>query len=134
MVAWTYIKLTFIGLISGTLAGLIGGGAFAIIIPGLIALNIITNYKLAVGTSLAAILLPVGAFATYTYYINGYVNVLYSIYLAITIAIGAYIASTVGIYINNKIIKKVYAVFLIALGLIMIFDKNFHKHDYTLKK
>ena len=49
--ALVYGKLTLIGLASGLLAGLVGGGADAIIVPALMALNVTNNYKLAIGTS-----------------------------------------------------------------------------------
>ena len=63
--ALVYGKLTLIGLASGLLAGLVGGGADAIIVPALMALNVTNNYKLAIGTSLATLLPPVGIFAVY---------------------------------------------------------------------
>ena len=43
--ALVYGKLTLIGLASGLLAGLVGGGADAIIVPALMALNVTNNYK-----------------------------------------------------------------------------------------
>ena len=46
-----YGKLTLIGLVSGLLAGVVGGGADAIIVPALVALQVTNSYKMAIGTS-----------------------------------------------------------------------------------
>ena len=119
-----YLKLTLIGLVSGLLAGIVGGGSDAIIVPALVALNVVSNYKLAVGTSLATLLPPVGIFAVYNYYKDGNVNIWFALYLAFMFTVGSYIMSFVGIKINKNIARTIYAVFLIILGIIILFDKN----------
>jgi hypothetical protein len=122
--ALVYGKLTLIGLASGLLAGLVGGGADAVIVPALMALNVTNNYKLAVGTSLATLLPPVGIFAVYNYYKKGDVNIWYALYLALTFTIGSYIMSFIGIGINKNLTRKIYALFLIILGVIILVDSN----------
>ena len=119
-----YGKLTLIGIVSGLLAGIVGGGSDAIIVPALVALKVMDNYKLAVGTSLATLLPPVGVFAVYNYYKNGDVNIWYALYLALMFTIGSYIMSFVGIKINKDLIRKIYAFFLIGLGIIILIDNN----------
>tara|TARA_B100000963_G_scaffold308470_1_gene283954 strand:- start:1000 stop:1383 length:384 start_codon:yes stop_codon:yes gene_type:complete len=120
--ALVYGKLTLIGLASGLLAGLVGGGADAIIVPALMALNVTNNYKLAIGTSLATLLPPVGIFAVYNYYKKGDVNISYAFYLALMFTIGSYIMSFVGININKSMLRKIYAFFLIFLGIVILVD------------
>ena len=117
---WNYLKLTLIGIIVGLLAGVVGAGAYAIIISALITLNVTNDYKLAVGTSLVALLPPVGILAAYNHYTRGNVNIIYAIYLSVTIIIGTYMSSYVENSINNSIVKKIYAVFLILLGVIIL--------------
>ena len=60
-------KLIFIGLITGMVASVVGGGAEILIVPLLIYLKIFTDHKKAIGTSLASLLLPIGIIAVYFY-------------------------------------------------------------------
>ena len=53
-------KLGVIGLATGILASFIGGGAEILIIPMLVWFNVFSHYKIAIGTSLASLLLPIG--------------------------------------------------------------------------
>ena len=78
--------------------------------------------KLAIGTSLATLLPPVGIFAVYNYYKKGDVNISYAFYLALMFTIGSYIMSFVGMNINKSLLRKVYAFFLICLGIIILLD------------
>lgn len=119
-----YFKLTLIGLASGLLAGIVGGGSDAIIVPLLVATKVLTSFKTAVGTSLATLLPPVGIFAVVNYYKTGDVKIWYAMWLAIMFTIGSYLMSKVGIKMNKFLIKKIYAFFLIALGTFIILDKN----------
>jgi len=121
---FNFIKLTIIGLVSGLLAGIVGGGADAIIVPALIALKVMDNYKLAVGTSLATLLPPIGIFAVYNYYKNGDVNIKYALYLAAMFTIGSYLISFIGIQMNKDLIRNIYGIFLICLGIIIFIDKS----------
>jgi len=119
-----YGKLTLIGLVSGLLAGVVGGGADAIIVPALVALQVTNSYKMAIGTSLATLLPPVGIFAVYNYYKKGDVNIWYAFYLALMFTIGSYLMSFVGMKINKNASRKLYAFFLIVLGVIILLDKS----------
>ena len=119
-----YGKLTLIGLISGLLAGIVGGGSDAIIVPALVALQVTNNYKMAIGTSLATLLPPVGIFAVYNYYKNGDVNIRYALYLAAMFTVGSYLMSFVGMKINKNLSRKLYAFFLIVLGVVILLDEN----------
>ena len=119
-----YIKLTLIGLFSGGLGGLVGGGSDAIIVPFLVMFGVFTSYKTAVGTSLATLLPPVGLFAVYKYWKNGNVNIPYSLYLATMFTIGSYIMSSYGIEINKKITRKIYGGFLFVLAIIIFIDEK----------
>ena len=119
-----YIKLTIIGLTSGLLAGVVGGGSDAIIVPALVGMGVMSSFKSAVGTSLATLLPPVGIFAVWNYWKKGDVNIWYALYLAIMFTIGSYLMSKIGIKINKNITRKIYAIFLIALGIFILFDKS----------
>ena len=63
----TIYKLLFIGGLTGVVASFVGGGAEILIVPLLIFFGIFKDYKTAVGTSLASLLLPIGIVAVYFY-------------------------------------------------------------------
>ena len=58
-------KVIFIGLITGMVASIVGGGAEILIVPLLIYLKVFDDYKTAIATSLASLLLPIGIVAVY---------------------------------------------------------------------
>ena len=60
-------KLAFIGILTGIVASIVGGGAEILIVPLLIYLKVFEDYKTAIGTSLASLLLPIGIVAVYFY-------------------------------------------------------------------
>ena len=70
------MQLTFlaIGVAAGVLSGLFGIGGGIIIVP-LLILGLKMQPTTATGTSLMAMLLPVGALAVWEYHKNGHVNV-----------------------------------------------------------
>jgi len=120
-----YTKLTLIGLASGLLAGVVGGGSDALIVPLLVGSGLMTSFKMAVGTSLATLLPPVGVFAVWNYYKKGDVNIWYALYLGVMFTVGSYLMSKIGIKIDKSVTRKIYAVFLIGLGIFILFDKSY---------
>ena len=115
-----YTKLTLIGLASGLLAGVVGGGSDALIVPLLVGSGLMTSFKMAVGTSLATLLPPVGIFAVWNYYKKGDVNIWYALYLGVMFTVGSYLMSKIGIKIDKSVTRKIYAVFLIGLGIFIL--------------
>ena len=120
-----YTKLTLIGLASGLLAGVVGVGSDALIVPLLVGSGLMTSFKMAVGTSLATLLPPVGIFAVWNYYKKGDVNIWYALYLGVMFTVGSYLMSKIGIKINKNLTRKIYAIFLIGLGIFILFDKSY---------
>jgi len=117
-------KLIFIGLISGATASFVGGGTEILIVPLLIFLNVINNYKEAVGTSLASLLLPIGSVAVYFYYnqkCNGRscVNWRYALIISLFFIIGTF-TSYFSSRIDTKKIKLIYGIIVMLLGLTIV--------------
>ena len=77
-----------IGVLAGVFAGMFGIGGGLIIVPALAVLYGMKQHA-AVGTSLGALLLPVGALSAWVYWKNGNVNVKYSVLLAAGLLVGA---------------------------------------------
>ena len=70
------------GLVAGVLSGIFGIGGGVIIVPTLVFFAKMSQ-RTAVGTSLGALLLPVGALGVYTYWRGGDVNVKAAAWIAL---------------------------------------------------
>ena len=101
-----------------------GGGADAIIVPLLVASGVVANYKVAIGTSLATLLPPVGLFAVWNYYTAGDVKIWYSLWLALMFTIGSWVMAKIGVGLNKNIVRKIYAFFLIGLAIVILYRES----------
>jgi uncharacterized protein len=114
--------LLIIGLLGGLLSGALGVAGGIIIIPALVFFLGLSQQQ-AQGTFLALMVLPVFIVAAYTYYKNGFVNIKYSLIMMITFVLGTFIGAKFAVYINPKILQKVFAVVLIVVAVRMLFSK-----------
>jgi uncharacterized membrane protein YfcA len=105
-----------IGLAGGVLSGLFGIGGGLVIVPAMILLFGMAP-KQAVGTSLAALLLPVGILGALEYWRAGYIDVRLAVLLALGILIGAFIGARMAIGLPNELIQRAFGVLLVLIGL-----------------
>lgn len=102
--------LILIGVAAGVFAGLFGIGGGIIIVPSLILLAGFPLVK-ATGTSLAAILLPVGILGVVAYYRAKVIDIRASAYIAagllMSVAAGAWLANTLPV----DVMRRFFAVF-----------------------
>lgn len=105
-----------IGLAGGVLSGLFGIGGGLVIVPALILL-LGMSAKHAAGTSLAALLLPVGIFGALEYWRADYVDIRVAAVLALGILIGAFIGARVAIGLPNELIQRAFGVLLVLVGV-----------------
>ena len=118
MVEWYMFAV--IGIGGGLLAGLFGIGGGIILIPALVVWAGFPQH-LAVGTSLAVLLPPIGLGAALEYYRHGNVNVTAAIILALTMFLGSWL----GAYVANKLpeayLCPVFGVFVFAVGIYFVY-------------
>ena len=114
--------LLIIGLLAGFLSGTLGVGGGLIIVPSLVFILGMTQHQ-AQGTSLAMMLAPVGIMAAYNYYKGGYVNIKYAIILALAFILGAWLGSIFSVGLSDSILKKIFGVLMLAVGIQMIIGK-----------
>jgi uncharacterized protein len=114
------VTVVTIGLAAGILGGFFGVGGGVLIVPALVLLLKLSQHQ-AVGTSLGALLPPVGLLGAYEYYRHGDLNIAYALYLAIGILIGAYLGAIVATQLSGLILRRAFAIFLmlIAIRLLM---------------
>ncbi len=116
------IILIIAGLLAGILGGTLGIGGGIIVIPTLVLILGFSQHS-AQGTALAFMLPPVTLLATLNYWKEGYVNWKFALVLSLTFFIGAYLGSMLSFNLSEKILRKVFGVFIIIIALKMIFTK-----------
>ena len=122
-------KLLFIGTLTGVVASFVGGGAEILIVPLLIYLKVLTDYKEAIATSLASLLLPIGIVAVYFYSKQNCKKQCVHWNYAIIISLSFVLGTTVSYYsssFDSKHLKLIFASLMILLGGLMIFEE-YHK-------
>ncbi len=120
MTVATFVLLILIGLMAGFLSGLIGIGGGVIIVPALVIL-LGFSQKLAQGTSLGILLLPVGILAVIQYYKQGYLNVNYVAIVATTFVIGGFLGSKLALSLSDEKMKKIFAIIMLLIAIKMLF-------------
>jgi hypothetical protein len=107
--------LILVGVAAGVFAGLFGIGGGIIIVPALILLAGFPLVR-ATGTSLAAILLPVGILGVLAYYRAKVIDLRASAYIAagllMSVAIGAWLANTLPV----GLMRRLFALFCLYVG------------------
>ena len=105
-----------IGLAAGLLSGLFGIGGGILIVPALLFVGRMSPLT-ATGTSLGALLLPVGALGAWQYYKNGHVEVRASLLIALGLLVGAYFGARIALGLDPATAKRAFAVFLAAASV-----------------
>jgi len=116
----TIILLICIGLAAGFLSGLVGIGGGVIIVPALVIL-LGFSQKLAQGTSLGILLLPVGILAVMQYYKQGYLNVNYVAIVAVAFVLGGFLGSKLALSLSDEKMKKIFAIIMLLIAVKMLF-------------
>jgi hypothetical protein len=104
-----------LGLVAGLLSGLFGIGGGILIVPALLLLGEM-DLATATGTSLGALLLPVGALGAWEYYRHGHVNVTASLLIALGIFVGAYFGARFAQGLDPVTAKRAFSVFLVLVA------------------
>ena len=114
--------LIILGIFAGILSGLIGIGGGIIIIPALVFVFGLTQ-KMAQGTTLALMVLPIGLFAALTYHKHGYVDLKFAALIIIGFVLGSIIGAKFAVRIPTDVLTKVFAISIILIGIKMLFGK-----------
>ena len=112
-----------IGLVAGISSGLFGIGGGIIIVPLLMFFTKVSQHT-AVGLSLIALLMPVGAMAVYEYYKAGKIgdhDLVFGFLISVGLFAGAYLGSRLGLGLSETMLRRGFAVFVIVMGLRLFF-------------
>lgn len=115
------VYLALLGSVTGVVSGFLGIGGAVIIIPSLVYLFGF-NQTMAQGTSLAMLLPPIGLLAAWRYWGAGQVDIKAAVVLAVSFFIFSGLAANFAVQIPQLLMKKIFAVALIIIGVFMFFD------------
>ncbi len=114
--------LLAIGLLAGISAGMFGIGGGLIVVPALVFFYGLSQHA-AVGTSLGALLLPVGALSAWVYWKNGNLNIGYAALIAAGLFLGAYVGARLVQPVSDLTLRRMFAGFLILVSIRMFWEK-----------
>ncbi|MBY0490120.1 MAG: sulfite exporter TauE/SafE family protein [Gemmatimonadaceae bacterium] len=111
------LLLLAIGLGAGILSGVFGIGGGIVIVPALIYLAKMPPQQ-AAGTSLGALVLPLGAaVGAWTYHKAGHLEMKQAILIALGMAVGAYVGAYVATHVDAELMKKGFAVLMVLMAV-----------------
>ncbi len=108
-----------LGVIVGVFSGLVGVGGGIIVVPALIY-GFGFSQLLAQGTSTALLLPPIGVFAAYTYYKNGYVDVRAAALICAGFLVGGYFGAKIAIALPKDVVRRLFGGFLLVVSIKML--------------
>lgn len=104
-----------IGLLAGVLSGVFGIGGGVVIVPALIFIAGYTPIS-ATGTSLGALLLPVGALGAYEYYRKGHLQIGAALMIAAGLFLGAWAGARLAQHLTPLQLRRAFALFLVIVA------------------
>ena len=114
------IGLLSLGIVAGILSGLFGVGGGLVIVPALVLFFGMTQQS-AGGTSLVALLLPVGLLGLIEYYRSGKISmehIFMGLIIAAGLFTGVYFGAKIATHLSNDSLRKGFAVFM---GIVSIY-------------
>lgn len=119
---YSKILLIVIGFMSGVAQASIGAPQTSTILPLLSILNVIPNYKMALGTTLLAIMPPTSLGAVYEYWKDGNVMIMSAVILAFSLAVGSYIGGKFSHLLTKITQKRTMGIYLILMGIYIVYS------------
>jgi uncharacterized membrane protein YfcA len=107
------------GLCAGVLAGLFGVGGGLVVVPMLVFL-VGFSQQAAAGTSLVALLAPVGAAGVYAFYQAGKINATHfkaGLLISLGMFVGSYFGARLSLAMSDFLLKRVFSIFLFAVAV-----------------
>jgi uncharacterized membrane protein YfcA len=105
-----------LGAVSGILAGLFGIGGGVVMVLGMVSVMKLP-LPVATGTSLAAMLLPVGLLGALEYHRHGQVDLRGALLLAAGLTAGAWVGARLAHQAPTVLVQRGFAVFLLLMAV-----------------
>ena len=114
--------ILLIGLVVGMVSGVVGIGGGILFVPALVWLLGMDQHK-AQGTSLGALLAPVGILAFMEYYRKGNADLRVALLLAVGFLVGGYFGAAGAQHIPDLWLRRIFALTLVVIGGRMWFSR-----------
>src|SRR3974390_1028621 len=111
-----------VGGMIGVVSGMIGLGGAIFLIP-ILVYGYGMDQKTAQGTSVATLLLPIGALAFWKYYNAGHVDIKLAALLALGFFIGGYFGGSLAQLATGLQLRRIFAVCLVGIAVKMFLQK-----------
>jgi uncharacterized membrane protein YfcA len=111
-----------LGLMVGVLSGVVGIGGGILIVPGLVYLFHMNQHK-AQGTSIAALLAPVGALAFWEYYKAGNVDIKAALFIALGFLVGGYFGGLWAQQLPELVLRRIFGTLLVIVGIRLLLTR-----------
>jgi hypothetical protein len=114
--------ILLVGVVVGAFSGVVGIGGGILFVPALVWL-LGMDQRRAQGTSIGALLAPVGVFAFLEYYRDGNADLHVAALLAVGFLAGAYFGAVGAQFISDLWLRRIFATTLIVIGVRMLFPR-----------
>jgi len=111
-----------LGLIAGVFGGMFGIGGGSIMIPAMVYIFGFTQHQ-AQGTTLAAMVPPIGLLAAWRYWQTGNVKLSPAAFICAGFLVGGLIGANLVQNLSDPLLKKLFGAFLLLVSLEMILGK-----------
>jgi uncharacterized protein len=112
-----------LGLLVGALSGIVGIGGGIMIIPALVYFFHMSQHK-AQGTSLAALLAPIGALAFWEYYKAGNVDLKAGLLIALGFLVGGYFGGVWAQHLPEVVLRRAFGTLLTIIGIQLLLSRG----------
>ena len=111
------IPTIILGAFAGLCGGALGQSGAEVMVPGLLILNIVPNFKTAAGTVLLAIVPPISLLAVLEYYKRGQVQVWTSVILFVMYFFMALIGAYITKKLSSKLLEYITGTYFLIISL-----------------
>jgi len=116
------ILTILIGSLAGLSGGALGQSGAEVMLPGLLILGLVPDFKTAAGTVLLAIIPPISLLAVMEYYKRGQVKVLTSVILFITYFFLAFAGAYLTRDISNKSLEYITGAYFLVISIFFFWN------------
>ncbi len=117
------VAMLTLGLVAGVLSGMFGIGGGLVIVPALI-IGFGFPPKSATGTSLFALIWPVGLLGVLEYWKRGELKIVPGLVIAIGLFFGTYFGAKLTGMLSKATMMRLYGVFLLSVGTYFLYTSG----------
>lgn len=114
--------ILLVGAVVGVFSGVVGIGGGILFVPALVWI-VGMDQQRAQGTSIGALLAPVGLFAFLEYYRNGNADIRVAALLALGFLLGGYFGAAWAQNVPDVLLRRIFAITLVLVGARMFFSR-----------